>query len=61
MLAHRQHQSPSEDEITICAYLIWQHEGQPEGRDKVHWHKAEMQLPVSHAHDRELFAKDWKA
>jgi hypothetical protein len=31
-----QNQSPSAEEVAICAYLIWKHEGQPEGLDKVH-------------------------
>jgi len=47
----RQNQSPSEEEITVCAYLIWEHEGRNEGRDKVHWGMAEVQLPVFHADD----------
>ena len=44
--------SPSEEEIEICAYLIWEQEGQPEGRDKVHWEQAEEQLIAAYAHDR---------
>ena len=42
---------PSKEEIAICAYLIWEYEGHPEGLDKVHWHQAEEQLIVCHAHD----------
>jgi hypothetical protein len=42
----RQSQSPSEEEITVCAYLIWEHAGRPEGLDKIHWCQAEMKLPV---------------
>ena len=51
MNEQRQNQSPSEEEITVCAYLIWEHEGRREGRDKVHWRQAEMQLPVFNAGD----------
>jgi len=47
----RQNQIPAEEEIAICAYLIWKHEGQPEKMDKVHWDQAEEQLIVCHAHD----------
>ena len=46
MNAPYQNQSPSEEEITVCAYLIWEDEGRPEGLDKIHWGQAEMQLPV---------------
>ena len=48
----RQNQSPSEEEITVCAYLIWEDEGRQEGRDKVHWRQAEIQLPVGYADDQ---------
>jgi len=44
-------QEPSDEEIAICAYLIWEYEGCPEGMDKVHWDQAEAQLIVCHAHD----------
>jgi hypothetical protein len=43
--------SPTVEEIAICAYLIWRHEGYPENRDKVHWDQAEVQLTICHAHD----------
>jgi len=46
-----QTQGPSEDEIAICAYLIWEDEGRPENLDKVHWDQAEVQLTVCDAHD----------
>ena len=50
----RQDKSPTEEEITVCAYLIWEHEGRHEGRDKVHWGQAEVQLPVSHADNQRM-------
>lgn len=34
-------------EITACAYYIWQQEGRPEGRALDHWLQAELQLVVS--------------
>ena len=47
---------PSQEEIAICAYLIWQHEGRPQGLDKAHWDQAEVQLIVCHAHDQWISA-----
>ena len=44
-----QNQSPSLEEMEICAYRIWEDEGRPEGSDKTHWAKAEMRLPVSYS------------
>jgi hypothetical protein len=35
---------PSQEDIAICAFLIWEQEGRPEGRDKAHWEQAEAQL-----------------
>ena len=43
---------PSEEDIAICAYLVWEQEGRPEGQDKVHWEQAEEQLTASYAHNR---------
>jgi hypothetical protein len=45
-------QIPSANEIAVCAYLIWEHEGCPEGLDKVHWYQAEEQMIVCQAHDQ---------
>jgi len=42
---------PSEEDIAICAYLIWENEGCPEKLDEVHWDQAKVQLTVCHAHD----------
>jgi hypothetical protein len=31
----------SSEEIAFCAYLIWEKEGRPSGREKEHWLQAE--------------------
>lgn len=31
---------PTEDEIRIRAYAIWESEGRPEGKHEEHWHRA---------------------
>jgi len=43
---------PLVEEIAICAYLIWEKEDRPSGRDRVHWIEAEEQLQVCQAHDQ---------
>ena len=35
---------PTPDEIARCAYLIWEREGRPTGREMQHWLEAEAQL-----------------
>jgi hypothetical protein len=42
----RQRSIPMEDEQRIRerAFQIWVEEGQPEGKDKEHWHRAEQEL-----------------
>ncbi|MEI6072531.1 MAG: DUF2934 domain-containing protein [Verrucomicrobiae bacterium] len=35
---------PTDEEIALCAYRIWLHEGCPQGRDRAHWLKAREQL-----------------
>jgi len=40
-------EAPSREEIAICAYNIWEKEGRPEGRDRMHWFQAEDQLKAS--------------
>jgi len=39
------------EEIAYCAYLIWEKEGRPPGREKEHWLQAETQLLACRAHD----------
>ena len=36
-------------QIATCAYLIWQSEGFPDGREEAHWPKAEAQLLADRA------------
>lgn len=38
---------PTHEVIAICAYLIWESEGRPEGRDVDDWLQAELQLHVA--------------
>ena len=45
-------QGPSEEEIAECAYLIWEHEGRPEGRAEIHWSHAADQLIACYAHEK---------
>jgi len=42
---------PSSEEIAYCAYLIWEREGRPCGREKEHWLQAETQLMATRAHE----------
>ena len=48
---HNGFKEPTGDEIALCAYLIWEKEGCPEGREKEHWLQAETQLLACRAHD----------
>lgn len=43
---------PTPEEIAVCAYLIWEHEGQPEDRAMQHWLQAEAQLTAAHQHEQ---------
>lgn len=40
---------PTPEEIAAHAYVIWEHEGCPDGRDTDHWLQAEAQLRGSQA------------
>jgi hypothetical protein len=44
-------QAPHQDEIAFCAYLIWEKEGRPSGREREHWLQAETQLLATRAHE----------
>lgn len=46
---------PSDAEIEQCAYLIWEAEGRPEGREREHWAQAAEQLRAMRAHDGWVF------
>ncbi len=45
---------PAAEEIAVCAYLIWEQEGRPVGRELDHWLQAEVQLVSAYHHDRSL-------
>jgi hypothetical protein len=45
---------PTPEEIAVCAYLIWEHEGRPEGHAMQHWLQAETQLIAAHHHEQLL-------
>ena len=38
---------PTQHDIQVCAYCIWEQEGRPEGRALDHWLQAELQLVVA--------------
>ena len=38
---------PTSEDIAVCAYHIWEHEGRPEGRALEHWLQAELQFIAS--------------
>jgi hypothetical protein len=48
---HDEFPAPTPDEIAVCAYLIWEKEGRPAGREKEHWLQAETQLLACRAHE----------
>jgi hypothetical protein len=43
---------PTNAEIAFCAYLIWEKEGKPEGRQREYWLQAETQLMATRAHEK---------
>jgi hypothetical protein len=45
---------PTHEEITFCAYLIWEREGRPQGCEVAHWLQAEMQLQAVRKQDAGL-------
>ena len=50
-MPHEFNGEPRPEEVATCAYLIWEKEGRPCGREKEHWLQAETQLMVTRAHD----------
>lgn len=48
---HNGFQAPTPEEIANCAYLIWEKEGRPPGREREYWLQAETQLLAMRAHD----------
>ena len=45
---------PTDEEIALCAYRIWLHEGCPVGHDKEHWLKAREQLVAAKAREKSM-------
>jgi len=43
---------PTDEEIALCAYRIWLHEGCPQGRDRQHWLNAREQLLAAKVKER---------
>ena len=43
---------PTDEEIALCAYRIWLHEGCPQGRHKEHWLKARKELLAGRAKEK---------
>jgi hypothetical protein len=38
------YQKPAHDEIALAAYLAWEKDGRPVGRDQQYWQQAEAEL-----------------
>ncbi|MGC9953084.1 MAG: DUF2934 domain-containing protein [Rhizomicrobium sp.] len=53
-MPHENQTSPSEDEIRIRSYLIWERDGRPEGKSEEHWLRAKAELEAE-------FEADWRA
>jgi hypothetical protein len=53
-MPHERQTNPSEDEIRVRSYLIWEREGCPEGKAKEHWLLAKAELEAE-------FEADWRA
>jgi hypothetical protein len=45
---------PTDEEIALCAYRIWLHEGCPVGHDQEHWLKAKEQLTAAKARENSM-------
>lgn len=52
---------PSEEDIRIHSYLIWERDGKPDGRDKEYWFRAKEELIAGHAVRRVGKKKDGDA
>ena len=53
-MSHDNQSNPTEDEIRIRAYLIWEREGCPQGKGAEHWLQAKAELDAE-------FEADWRA
>ena len=43
--------NPTEHDIAVCAYCIWEQEGRPGGQAPDHWLQAEIHLAASSQSD----------
>ena len=50
-MSNQMSNQPSPEQIAGAAYLIWEKEGWPHGRDIVHWLQAEEQLNANRLHE----------
>jgi hypothetical protein len=48
------HPTPSEEQIRVRSYLIWEREGRPEGKSQEHWQRAKAELDAE-------FEANWRA
>lgn len=46
--------TPSEEQIRIRSYLIWEREGRPDGKSEQHWLRAKAELDAE-------FEANWRA
>jgi hypothetical protein len=53
-MPHENQTNPSEDEIRVRSYLIWEREGCPEGKAEEHWLQAKAELDAE-------FEANWRA
>ena len=51
------HSNPTEQDIAVCAYCIWEQEGRPEGQALDHWLQAEIHLVASKQHEEAATGK----
>jgi hypothetical protein len=51
---------PTQHEIAVCAYCIWEKEGRPQGRALNHWLQAELQLVVATIWDEGMTEQEEK-
>jgi hypothetical protein len=42
--ASKQHKGSVQERIQRRAYELWETEGRPEGRERAHWHQAELEI-----------------
>jgi hypothetical protein len=50
----QQQPPPSQEEIRVRSYLIWEREGRPEGKSEEHWLRAKAELDAE-------FEANWRA